>query len=59
METLDEQAAKFGIQRPELDYREYMDGNVTVVALTQESDVAWGNYLRDITLARIALNQPS
>lgn len=42
--------------KPELEYYEYLDGNVTVIALTPESDKAWGDYLRELTLAKIALN---
>lgn len=42
--------------RPQLEYYEYLDGNVTVIALTPESDRAWGEYLRGLTLAKIALN---
>lgn len=57
MESLDEQATRFGIERPELKHYEYMDGNVVVVALTPESDYAWAEYLRAIGQARLALIQ--
>jgi len=55
MESIHDEAARLGIERPELEHYEYMEGPVTVIALTPESDYAWGNYLRAITLAKIAL----
>lgn len=59
MESIHDEAARYGIERPAIERYEYVDqNNVTVIALTPESDHAWGNYLRAVGLARIALNQP-
>lgn len=55
MRNIHEQAADFGIERPELEHQQYMDGEVTVVALTAQSEVDWANYLRSITMAKLAL----
>lgn len=56
MKNIHEQAAEFGIDRPELENREYMEGSVTVIALTEQSEQDWANYLRSITMARLALH---
>ena len=56
MRSIHEEAQQLGIQRPELEHRQYMDGDVTVIALTQESEKDWADYLRSITMAKLALN---
>lgn len=56
MESIHDQAAQLGVQQPVIERYEYQEGNVTVSALTPESDQAWSTYLRDITMARLALN---
>ena len=59
-ETIHDEAARYGIEQPELERRTYIDENdVTVVELTQESEKLWAEYLRNITLARIAMNKQS
>lgn len=58
MTNIHEQAAELGIQQPVIERYEYQEGNVTVSALTRESDQAWSDYLRNITMARLALNSP-
>jgi hypothetical protein len=44
------------LRKPQLDRYEYEDGSVTVSVLTPESEKAWADYLRSITLAKITLN---
>lgn len=56
MENIHDTAAELGIQRPQLEYQQHMEGPVTVVELTQDSNQLWSGYLRDITMAKIALN---
>lgn len=55
MRNIHEEAAEFGIERPELERQEYIDGEVTVIALTPQSEQDWANYLRSITMAKLAL----
>lgn len=43
------------IKRPKLEHYEYMDGSVRVIALTNESNKAWADYLRAITISKHAL----
>jgi hypothetical protein len=58
MESIHDEAARYGIERPVVERYEYVDYNdVTVSALTPESNIVWSNYLRAITLAKIALNK--
>jgi hypothetical protein len=55
METLHDEAARLGVERPELEHYEYTEGDVTVISLTPDSDRAWSDYLRKVTMARMAL----
>lgn len=55
MESIHDEAARLGVARPELEEYAYMQGDVTVVSLTPESDQAWAEYLRNITMAKLAL----
>lgn len=49
-------AERFGIPRPELEHQEKIDKyGTTIVSLTMESEVKWAEYLRAVTLAKIAL----
>lgn len=57
-ETIHEEASRYGIERPEIERRTYIDSNNVVVSeLTPESEQLWSEYLRAITLARIAINK--
>lgn len=57
--SIHEEAAQFGIERPELEHYQYVDRDgVNTIALTPESESAWSDYLRNISLARIALTSP-
>ena len=57
-ETIHDEASRYGIEKPELERRTYIDGNDVVVSeLTPESEQLWSEYLRAITLARIAINK--
>lgn len=59
-ETIHEEASRYGIEQPELERREYIDeNNVVVTELTPESEKAWSEYLRNISLARIAFYKAS
>ena len=57
-ETIHQEAARYDIEQPELERRTYVDSNdVLVSELTPESEIAWSEYLRKISLARIAINK--
>lgn len=56
MESIHDEATRYGIERPETERYEYMEGTVIVSALTAESEALWADYLRAIGLARIALH---
>lgn len=53
--SVHQEAERLGVPRPELEHYEYQDGATVVVALTPESDRAWSEYLRNITMAKLAL----
>ena len=53
---LDREAAALGVPKPKIEHYTYTEGEVVVHALTPESEAAWGDYLRKVTLAKIALN---
>lgn len=57
MESLHDEASRYGIERPELERRERTGQyGETIIELTPESEQAWSEYLRKITLAKIALH---
>lgn len=56
MENIHDTAAELGVARPELEYQQHMEGPVTVVELTPDSNKDWADYLRNITMAKLALN---
>lgn len=57
MENIHDTAKKLGIEKPVLEREEHMEDNVLVSSLTPESEKLWSDYLRSITMARLALNQ--
>lgn len=54
IESIHSEAERYGIDKPELERREYREGEVLVSALTSESELLWLNYTRRVTLARMA-----
>lgn len=59
-ETIHKEASRYGIEKPELERREYIDeNNVLVTELTPDSEREWSEYLRNISLARIAFYKAS
>lgn len=41
---------------PNIERYTYAIGNVTISALTPESEKVWADYLRSITMQKLALN---
>lgn len=42
-------------QKPNLEYQEHQEGEVTVISLTPESEQLWSTYLREDHFARAAI----
>jgi len=55
MESIHNEAARFGIEQPELEYQQREEESVTVVSLTEQSEREWSNYLRAINMAKLAM----
>lgn len=57
METIHQEAARYGIEQPQLERYQHVDASgTTIISLTPDSEARWSSYLRSITLAKIALN---
>lgn len=54
MSELHEQAKRFGIVRPKLEYERISGSDgIDIIRLTKESELLWAKYITDTTRAKI------
>lgn len=55
MESIHDQAARYGIEQPQLEHQQRQEDSVTVISLTEQSEREWSTYLRRVNMAKLAM----